>query len=36
MHPIFKNSEFRIYKNTLIKKLNEQEVNKYISDMENI
>ena len=33
MHPVFKNSEFKVYKNTLIKKLNEQEVNKYLGEM---
>ena len=33
IHPIFENSDFKIYKNTLIKKLNEQEINKYLSEM---
>ena len=36
MQPIFQNSEFKVYKNTLIKKLNLQEVSKYISEMKNI
>ena len=33
MQPVFQNSEFKVYKNTLIKQLNEQEVNKYLSEM---
>ena len=36
MQPIFQNSEFKVYKNTLIKKLNKQEVNKYLSEMSSI
>ena len=36
MQSIFQNSEFKVYKNTLIKKLNLQEVSKYISEMKNI
>ena len=36
MQPVFQNSEFKFYKNTLIKKLNEQEVSKYIIEMKNM
>ena len=35
MQPMFQNPEFKIYKNTLIKKLNEQEINKYLDEMKN-
>ena len=33
MQPVFQNFEFKVYKNTLIKRLNEQEVSKYLIEM---
>ena len=33
MQLIFQNSEFKVYRNTSIKKMNEQEINKYIGEM---
>lgn len=36
MQPVFQNSEFKVYKNTLIKRLNEQEVSKYLNEMKNM
>ena len=33
IQPMFQNSEFKIYRNTLIKKLNEQEISKYLDEM---
>jgi len=35
IQPVFQNSEFKVYKNTLIKNLNEQEINQYLGEMKN-